>query len=161
MPSDARHIWENSFVISAVYLHTIVFNEMYFMLQISSSVFGHVKAIDIAAFLLKCFYSWGKFVCWYFVGIAEKPQPPVLSEDCTDIVGHSHKLPQGKCVDIRDLDWHWCKFAQAICTISVPQIFQMRGKRANLEEIFLLFFTDSASSVYFLNKRQRNVFCMH
>lgn len=83
---------------------------MFFVLQIPSSVVRHVRAIDFTVFLLKHLYRLEKFACWYFVEMAKKPgsqtAAPLLSEACTDLQGHKHKMPQGKVCQRLRLRWH-------------------------------------------------------
>lgn len=133
---------------------------MCFVLQIPSSVVRHVRAIYSTVFLLKHLYRLGKFACWYFVDMAKKPGPqaaaPLLSESCTDLAGHKHKLPQGKvCQHLR------LRLAQIQSSLShlhkpssIPQTFQMRGETASLEEMLLLHYSFSQFWVFHGQKAQ-------
>lgn len=114
MPSDARRVWVNSF-ICRVHLHTIAFNEMCFVLQIPSSVFRHVRAVDSAAF-----FNWAVICvaeevcmlafCWRGRRIlTTDSSAPVPCEDRAGLASHRHKAPQGKCVNVWNWDWHGYK----------------------------------------------------
>lgn len=147
MPSAARRVWVNSFVICRVHLHTIAFNEMCFVLQIPSSVFGHVRAVDFSAlFLIGHLCSWGKFACWRFCWrgreiLTTDSSAPVPCKDPAGLASHRHKNAPGRAC--QHLKLRLARIQTSLDCLnkasSILQTFWIRGETASPEEMLLLY----------------------
>lgn len=74
---------------------------------------------------------------------------PVLSEDCTDLAGHRHKLPR---VSVSTFEMELgmdTKFPKPSAQTQqhTPDL-SMRGEKASLEEMLLLYYSSSPFLVF-------------